>query len=233
MVAYPVIEQQAGRRWLAEHLEDPAAAGPPPVTESGRGPQLDIGDLKAAAESASSALPAEPKRKDRDAREAEYSVRLYESLKAAPPEVLDDPAFWHFVSLDLFLDLIKWRQPGAFDDGPNTYSRYVDGTNVTECVPLRMYVRGRLAVLAGDQSLATAIEEGTDFWRSHVIRVSTSFSPVLTKALVVRQEKDRLPTSELRQAAKIINRSTSNLLVPIINEGHASGIVDAAWQEQE
>ena len=42
-----------------------------------------------------------------------------------------------------------------------------------------MYLRAQIAEIDGDYSLTTAVAQGSDFWRSHILRVSTGASPPL------------------------------------------------------
>ena len=45
----------------------------------------------------------------RETREAEASPLLHDALCMVDVEVLDDPGFWRYLSLDLFWDFIRWR----------------------------------------------------------------------------------------------------------------------------
>ena len=142
---------------------------------------------------------------------------------------MDDPGFWRYLTVAHLSAFTIWRQPSAFkpvdgevdggDSAPgpefNKYRTYVDGRNHAECVPLRMFIRGRLASDAGDPDLAAAAKEMTDIWRSHIVRVRTSYWPHLAAAYM-RQQKDehkRLNTDDIREQAKRLNRLNSNIVI--------------------
>ncbi len=59
--------------------------------------------------------------------------------------------------------------------------------------------------------LAGAIPKGTDFWRSHVLRVRTGTAPPVTRALVRSHREERLPTDDLRDLARRLNRTWTNV----------------------
>jgi len=149
---------------------------------------------------------------DRDSLEGWLAGPLFKSLPADQVEILDDPGFWAYLSLTKFWNFVVWRERKAFET--KEYSRcgkYVDGRNWSECVLHRTYLRGRISTVGDDSSLASAVEKGTDLWRSHILRVRTSTSPELSRALVREQAEDRMKTKELRSYAKRLNRMWTNV----------------------
>lgn len=166
---------------------------------------------------------------DKDAIEGRFSVPLYRLVKDFPVAVIDDPDFWAFLGIRYFWNFVYWRQSKAFDEHePAKYLRYADGRSFSECVLIRMYLRGKTVVEGGDPDLADSVTEATDFWRSHIIRVSTSYSPVLAAAVVRSQATSRLPTDPLRLFARRLNRQSANIVTCLLDESDADGFVERA-----
>ena len=152
----------------------------------------------------------------REQCEAEAAPLLHHALCDVDVEVLDDPGFWRFLSLDLFWDFIRWREAKAF--GRGNYLRYVDGRSSNECVLTRMYLRAAAVGGLPFAEYASVLPKATDFWRSHVVRVRTGTAPSLVRAFVDMQRQRRLPTDPLRQFAKALNRTWSNVVLSIYDD---------------
>ena len=161
-------------------------------------------------------LVAEHGDSDKDIIEGKLAAELHSALCETPIEVLDDPGFWRYIGIAHLWWLTYWRESKTFDGGD--YSRirvYVDGKRNSECVPVRMFIRGRIAFEAGDPALSWAVSSATDLWRSHIVRVRTSYAPDLAGALLERQASpnSKMPTAELRSAARRLNRLASNTVL--------------------
>lgn len=167
--------------------------------------------------------------KDRDRFEGLVSTLLLEALDGIPPEVLDDRGFWRYLAIRHFWDFIAWREEGPFANG--NHLKYVDASTNTESVLPRMYVRARAVGGPAFAHIAAAIPNGTDFWRSHVIRVRTGSAPPVTRALATRQADDRLMTDDLRQAARRLNRTWTNVVLHLYQDDEAGDIVDSIWED--
>lgn len=212
---------------LADQLivgQDPAIA--PHVNWVGTGDEIHLAPLAEAAERITAAAHAWSD-SDRDRFEGKESETLRAALSAVPTEVLDDRGFWRFLSIRYFWQYIAWREEGPFSKG--NYLKYVDAATNTESVLPRMYLRAQ--ALGGDANLAGAVPYGTDFWRSHVIRVRTGTAPAVTRALARRQAEDRLMTDPLRHAARRLNRVWTNVVLHIYDESEAAEIVDHVWSD--
>ena len=172
-------------------------------------------------------MPRPESSKDKDHLEGRAAPILYEALEGIEVSVLDDPGFWRYLSLRYFWGFIEWREKKAFAKG--NYLKYIDGDESTECVLTRMYLR--VQALGGSEygHLASDISRSTDFWRSHVIRVRTGTSPELTRAFVKKQRDDRLKTDDLREFAKSLNRTWTNLLLNIYDDEEAEGLFKELW----
>ena len=172
-------------------------------------------------------LPRPESGKDKDLLEGRAAPILYEGLEGIEVSVLYDPGFWRYLSLRYFWGFIAWREAQAFARG--NYLKYIDGDKSTECVLTRMYLR--VQALGGSEYgyLASALPRSTDFWRSHVIRVRTATSPELTRAFVKKQRDDRLDTQELRQFARRLNRTWTNLMLNIYDDEEAERLIEELW----
>jgi len=149
---------------------------------------------------------------------------LHTALRDLPTEVLDDPGFWRFVSLAKFWWFIVDRE--AVPIGRGNHMTYVDGTRPAECVPLRMFLRAQSIRDDDDYSLASSMDNATDFWRSHVIRVQTGTSPPLARSFASLQARVRMSsTPELRPFARRVNRLWSNVVINRLTEDEAAELL--------
>jgi hypothetical protein len=147
--------------------------------------------------------------------EGALSGVVHNVLRKLPVGILDDSGFWRYMTMTHGLDFVAWRESRAFESGDFArYRIYIDGANSTECVLLRMFLRGQICRYNDDYELATAVRRGSDFWRSHILRVRTGSTPVVARALVRQQEARRMATGPLRDTARRLNRLWSNV-VPI------------------
>lgn len=170
---------------------------------------------------------------NRDQIEGEASILLYDGLSGVTFEALDDPGFWRYLSVgfDDFWDFIAWREHRAFTKR-ESFLKYVDGKQPTECVLQRMYLRilalgGRDDPKEQFRDLAPALPTATDFWRSHVIRVQTAASPAVVRAFVRMQQKkkERLKTDDLREFAKDISKVRSTVVLSIYDDDEADAFI--------
>ncbi|MCY3952023.1 MAG: hypothetical protein OXG69_05690 [bacterium] len=180
---------------------------------------------------------------DQDQIEGRAAILLHRALPQSSVTVpmLDDPAFWRYVALAHLWNFAAWREPKAFSPprgedeeglGREKFKDYVDGTRFTECVPTRMWLR--VNVLGGrDDHLAWAVRDGTDFWRSHILRVGLGEHPAIVRAMVLRQadEATRLTTPPLRRLAKELTRTANNLVPSLLDEEGADRLVGELWDK--
>ena len=164
---------------------------------------------------------------DKDRLEGRVAPTLYSALQEVCVEVLDDPGFWRYLSLAHFWDFIAWREDKAFARG--NYLKYVDGKKSTECVLTRMYLR--VQALGGSDYgyMAVEVKKATDLWRSHIIRVRTGTAPPLTRAFVKQQRDNWLNTPDLREFAKRLNRTWTNVLLNIYDDEEAERLIAELW----
>lgn len=182
---------------------------------------------------------------DQDMVEGEAAAFVYSAVVGTgiEPSALDDPGFWRYVALAHVWNFAAWREPRAFapvmvEGGTIAASRnlgvYVDGRNPDECVPLRMYLRVRCLGGVAHAHLASAVRQGTDFWRSHILRVVAGEHPPIVRALVRRQadEATRLNRDPLREFAKQLNRTLVNLAPAMLDDAAADDLVGELWERQ-
>ena len=144
--------------------------------------------------------------------ESELCGSVHAALCTHPIEVLDDQRFWRYLAVRYFGEFIVWRESKALANG--NISKYFVASSGVESLPLRLYLRGQAVISSnGTYELASAVPAGTDFWRSHILRVRTGRSVNLTRSFAEIQSKDRLATTSLRQLARLINRMWANVVL--------------------
>lgn len=148
----------------------------------------------------------------REQLEGEISGNLHGAVRDVSIEILDDPRFWRYLSVRYFAEFTAWREKDALKKGG--IAKYFTANESHESIPLRLYLRAQsVRDTDGAYELAHAIPRGTDFWRSHVLRVRTGRAIGLTRSLVELQRDDRLSTKPLRELAKLINRMWANIIL--------------------
>ena len=226
---YPVLPRGAAAE-LAQSLLN---GGDPSIEDhvkwEGHGPRLNLHEIGSVSDTLRQALGEFQKsgeRSDADLFEGRACGELHAMLRSVPLAVIDDPGFWRYLAIAQFWWLATWRHQSTFDGGdPGQYMRYVDGVRQTECVLTRMYLRAQIVEVDGDYSLASAVPQGSDFWRSHILRVSTGASPALAQALVREQVEHRMPTDEVRALARALNRVSSNIVLSVYSHDDASSLI--------
>ena len=226
---YPVLSRAVAAEVVQELIRGEQPELDAFVTWEGSGPKLNSEPFAGTAASLREALKTfemSDAKADADMFEGQASPAIHEMLAGLPLAIIDDPGFWHYLSLVHFWWLAQWRHPSAFESNdPALYLRYVDGVLTTECVLSRMYLRAQIAEIDGDYSLTTAVAQGPDFWRSHILRVSTGASPPLSRALLREQSERRMPTDQARALARDLNRISSNVVLSIYDEEDAATLL--------
>ena len=164
---------------------------------------------------------------DPDQIEGKAACVLFGAITDAgtDPAALDDPGFWRYVCLAHIWNFAAWRQPTAFagkrsaegaPETPASLKSYVDGNRPHECVPVRMYLRVRALGSLEHADLASAVREGTDFWRSHILRVKVGEYPPIVRAMVRRQANDTL----------------TNVVPALLDDDAAEDLVGELWESR-
>ena len=171
---------------------------------------------------------------DKDQVEGELALRIFATLDGLPAVALTDANFWRYLSCGPFFDFIAWR------DGANCglQSYGASSAQVTaDCVPYRMFLR--VLVVTVDLKQITGAEnamiEGlvtqgkrTDVWRSHILRVRNAYAPKLVRQIFAAHSDGELPTSVVREVAKIIKRKRANLIIEILDQEETTEVLNAA-----
>lgn len=195
----------------------------------GEGDDFDETPVQQAAEQCRELIRTNPSSSEKDRVEGDAARHLHEALQptdsrnSVPVHVLDDPGFWRYLSIRWFWDFIAWRESTPFANG--NHMKYLDAKNSTECVLTRMYLR--MAALGGGEygELASVLPSATDFWRSHIIRVRTATAPALVRAMVEIQRDHRLVTKDLREFAKRVNRTWTNVVLNLYEQDEAQKLL--------
>ena len=227
---YPIVTLTKCR----EFARGRAGAAQPAIepTWVGRGTEIDMRRLRDAEAEMRQVIEKWehlPLSRRADA-EGDAAVIVYEALttigvdagRHAAVPVLDDSGFWRYLTLCHFWDFVAWRHwghPGDFRS--DKHMRYVDAMNSQECVVSRMYLR--MAAVGGVAygNLASCLIGAGDFWRSHILRVRSASAPPLTRAMVRAQRDSRLKAAHLRELAKRVNRTWSNVVLDLYDDDDA------------
>lgn len=230
---------------ILDDIEDDAEDN---VSWPGAGEFVDLAPLRSARLQIEQLIAGERKPDgtatncDRDMLEGQAAVVWHRAVRDSGVDMaaLDNPGFWCCLGLMYMWNFAVWRETGGFelksdDNGrlipANSLSAYVDGAKQRECVPLRMYLR--LEALGGQDhaGLASAVRDGTDFWASHILRVIAGEHPPIVRAMVRRQsaQSTRLSTGPLREFAKQLNRTLSNVVPDLLDDDAADELVGDLW----
>lgn len=232
---YPVIALDELERVAAELLRDPDANIETSIKWIGDGEEVDLAELTVVAREAADVVDQSEKSPPivGDDAEGPLSGRLHAALRGLPVRTLDDPGFWRYVSTAQLWRFVLARQRSTFETGEWTkYRKYIDGRARAECVPLRMFVRGQVARRGEDYSLASGLTNATDLWRSHVIRIRTSYSPTLAQGFIEQQNDARMPLAEVRAHAKRITRMASNVVLHLYEKDDVDALLTELAPEQ-
>lgn len=147
----------------------------------------------------------------RPAIEGALACSLYDLLRKAPPQALEDVGYWRWVAALPLRDFVLWHgakvagapSAQAFGHAAETHAHLV------ESVPYRMYLRGSIATDAAEIESSLRREEiarlgGNDLWRSHILRAGTGEYPLGAAAFLI--EASDKPRDVFREAAKHLNR---------------------------
>lgn len=230
---YPVVSLDECERLCARLIGGLDIDVNSAVKWMGASPEIDLEPLKSTASQLHDDLQVfeASEASDKDLFEGQASAKVHAALADLPLAVLDDPGFWRYLSIAHLWGVVFWREQKAFAKDWSKYRVYVDGRLQTECVPLRMFLRGQIAVVDGDYSLASVVPAATDFWRSHIVRVRTSYSPRLAQAFVREQLADRMSTDELRAYAKRLQRVASNVVLNTYDDRAAAALLASIRDE--
>ena len=226
---YPTISVERVERLVPQLVQGHKADVENATQWHGAGPELDLHAIEthsARLRTLWDRVSGDSSDAAKDAFEGEASGPVHECLSGLPLQVLDDPGFWRFLCVGPFWWLVHWRERRVLEDGDWTRVRvYVDGLRPAENVLLRMFIRGQIALNDGTYDLAGAVPKATDLWKSHIVRVRTSYTPAIARALVREQKRKRMNPDELRSLAKRLNRASSNFILYTYDDDEADEFI--------
>lgn len=172
---------------------------------------------------------------DKDLFEGRLAKAVFPFFDSIPIEVLDDPGFWRYLTIQYFWWFASWRESGPIASG--NAAAYTNASLNSEHIPLRLYLRAKAVRKEKDSdvSLTAELRHGSDFWRSHILRVRTGTAPMLTRALVEMQKDDdrRLATDPLRDYARQLNRVWTNVNLNLLDKDQASALIKELRESQQ
>jgi hypothetical protein len=156
--------------------------------------------------------------------EGELSSQLFRVLECLPVSMLTDSDFWRYISSEYFFEFTLWR------DGETcalaSFGASSSSVNF-DCVPFRMFNRGLIAFTITEDinDLEYAHIPGTDLWRSHILRVLTSYSASMSQAILDEYKEGKLPTAVVRDVAKSLRKSRANIVFEVLDLDQSAEIL--------
>jgi len=236
---YPSITEKACGRLAEELLADaePVIVDRERRLVGGDDRELDLRPVAQLAQELKSELSDWDSALPKDSFEGHVAGRVHRVLCDIDVQILDDKGFWRYLGLRYFWWLATWREDAFAGGDPGKYLKYVNGHNSTECVLVRVYLRGQIALEASgsdsNYDLASAVPEATDFWRSHITRVNNWKYPALVRAFVEMQRDNRLLTVPLRKFVRSLNRRRSSFWLREHTSLEAGEIVEGLREDSD
>jgi hypothetical protein len=186
------------------------------------------------------------KREQRDQLEAELCEAVYHCLRELPTAILTSIGFWRFLSTrpEMF-EFAAWRDEDLKHPGkvPGNASFGLSSPNSVDrdTVPWRMFNRALISFEAskanGRPPMETAGFVGSEQWKSHTLRVSTSYAPVYVAAILhsLGSKEGSLKPSDIREGGraktklnfpKRVTRLNTNIVPEILGPHEANLTVD-------
>lgn len=177
---------------------------------------------------------------------------VHDALEAArlPIAALDDPGLWTWISMEFLWNFIVYREYKSVtsylalvdqggDPSRHAFLDYVDGKKA-ECVARRMYLRVRCLGDPQHHHLAAKVLEGTDFWRSSILRRKQGEHHAMVQAMATRQSEGpntsgggRLTTDPLRAFSRNLSFEARNLDLHSLTDDKQEALVQRLWLEQQ
>jgi len=227
---YPTVTDEGAKILLAEYevgVTDNLAIR---TTWLGDGDEVDLAELGRIVAPFEQELAVDGAPGDWDPFEGRLAAGVHASMNDVPIQVLDDHQFWAYLSFRYFWWFTSRREAGPIANGNGL--RYVQNRAPADAIPIRLFLRGQAALLAGDYRPASSLVRSADLWRSHVLRVRTGSAPTVTRAFVELQERVAMRTERtLRPFARRLNRTWTNVLLHTYDEDRASALMQQIHDE--
>jgi hypothetical protein len=156
--------------------------------------------------------------------EGKLSSQLFRVLESLPVTMLTDSDFWRYISSEYFFEFTLWRDGEAC--ALASFGASSSSVNF-DCVPFRMFNRGLIAFTITEDinDLEYAHIPGTDLWRSHILRVLTSYSASMSQAILDEYKEGNLPTAVVRDVAKSLRKSRANIVFEVLDLDQSAEIL--------
>ena len=156
--------------------------------------------------------------------EGELSSQLFRVLESLPVTMLTDSDFWRYISSEYFFEFTLWRDGEAC--ALASFGASSSSVNF-DCVPFRMFNRGLIAFTITEDinDLEYSHIPGTDLWRSHILRVLTSYSASMSQAILDEYKEGNLPTAVVRDVAKSLRKSRANIVFEVLDLDQSAEIL--------
>lgn len=223
---YPSISQVEMRDFIVE-LRSGSLGAQPKIVFHGEETSLDDGlidgfvrDFNALYEGCVRGITKSKEKKFVEF-EQQASPLLISLLEQLPVRLQFDPGFWSYLSYRV-VNVIIWRYPINDKEGwgknfvqTHTQSDFVDGF-----LP-RLAIKGLIA--KGSKAAEALVQQ--DFWRSHILRVKTGFSPNVSKAFAELVANEGTVVDTQRTMAKSIRSQRSNVIFEVLTIDQAKALV--------
>ena len=226
---YPTVSLHAYQRFINEYRQNSPLRDKPEGVMRGQGEEplnrIRAELLRIVDEWKKSIKKIGDSSAKKEELEAELSSQLFRVLETLPVTMLTDSDFWRFLSSEYFFEFTLWR------DGENCALASFGASSATvnfDCVPFRMFNRGLIAFTISEDinELDYAHIPGTDLWRSHILRVLTSYSSSMSQAILDEFKAGNLPTAVVRDVAKSLRKSRANVVFEVLDLEEATEILN-------
>ena len=226
---YPTISLHAYQRFINEYRQNSPLRDKPEGVLRGQGEEplnrIRAELLRIVDEWKKSIKKIGESSAKKEELEGELSSQLFRILETLPVTMLTDSDFWRFLSSEYFFEFTLWR------DGENCALASFGASSATvnfDCVPFRMFNRGLIAFTISEDinELDYAHIPGTDLWRSHILRVLTSYSSSMSQAILDEFKAGNLPTAVVRDVAKSLRKSRANVVFEVLDLEEATAVLN-------
>lgn len=232
---YPILTTTDAKRFLVALRAGESATAQPRIGTKEQGQEIDweatVTRLRSALTRHRQGIGAILRLNRAGARfEAVASADVHRILPSRHP-ALSDPEFWTWLAATQLGDIVEWRYNRSNGADMKNYGIGAAAENLL----YRLWLRAELAYDADSRvpyELATFGD--IDFWRSHLFRQSYAFARQFARALLKFQFPDgrpRLKIREIRELAKRLRASRTNLLIELMDEARARRFIESEWSK--
>jgi hypothetical protein len=247
---YPIVTFESARTFLESRRLDGVSSNHTPNVEERSGADEDGLDVSAISHRAVTELLEEfesrqgdfDTQNDADKLEVLLIPNFYDTLKVLPAHVLSDADYWRYLAIATpLISWVEWRdrnrrgpKPWPSMPADQSYGAHSASSLHQDTVPYRMFMRGDISAAAFESGAtndahALSAFAGSDFWKSHILRGLTSYSPAVVAAAIQAQES--LSSKEVRNLFPQLKRLRSNILFETLDEAAANDLVARAAEE--